>query len=177
MLVAPIAVEVDVLPTVNAESDTFVSTCTALTWFIARPSSSAAIIRTAVGVPCPSSVQPWNNVTVLSGFTCSHESICVASGGPGKAPVCNAEVAAGSFAARAPFTATPVRPRPITRAPPPLRNDLRESSASERSLAAGCAPVAGSGVVAALITHPVPILIRGYFPSLRFAITSIPLSQ
>ena len=84
MLVAPIAVEVEVLPTVNADSDTFVSTCTCVTWSIASPSSSAAIIRTAVGVPWPSSVQPANSVTVLSELTWSHESTWVASGGPGK---------------------------------------------------------------------------------------------
>ena len=51
MLVAPIAVKVDELPTVKAESDTFVSTFAAVTWSTERPSSSAAIIRTDVGVP------------------------------------------------------------------------------------------------------------------------------
>jgi hypothetical protein len=51
MLVAPIAVRVDELPAANADSDTFVSTCADPTWSIDSPSSSAAIIRTAVGDP------------------------------------------------------------------------------------------------------------------------------
>jgi hypothetical protein len=66
MLVAVIAVGVELLATVNAEIDTFVSTRAALTWSSESPSSSAAIIRTAVGVPCPHSDHPWKRVTVLS---------------------------------------------------------------------------------------------------------------
>ena len=49
------------------DTDTFVSSWAAVTWSIDRPSSSAAIWRTAVGVPWPISAQPWNSVTVLSG--------------------------------------------------------------------------------------------------------------
>jgi len=51
MLRAPMAVAVELLPTVNADRDTLVSTCAAPTCSSDRPSSSAAIIRTAVGVP------------------------------------------------------------------------------------------------------------------------------
>ena len=77
MLVAPIALRVEPQPTANALIETLVSSCAAVTCAIERPSSSAAICRIAVGVPWPSSATPWNSVTVLSGFTWSHESICV----------------------------------------------------------------------------------------------------
>src|SRR6266566_9641521 len=124
MLVAPIAVYVDELATASAERETFVSSCAAVTWSIDSPSSSAAIIRTAVGDPCPISAQPWNSVTVLSGLTWSHESIWVGSGGPGTAPMWRDEVAPGLFAA----SAAGASERPATTVPLCLRNVLRESS-------------------------------------------------
>ena len=69
-LVGPNAVFVAWLPTVEAESDTFVSTGASLIWSYDIPSSSAAIMRVAVGVPCPSSTQPVYRVAVLSELIC-----------------------------------------------------------------------------------------------------------
>ena len=49
--VAPIASKVELLPAANAEIETLVSIWAAFTCAISRPSSSAAIMRSAVGEP------------------------------------------------------------------------------------------------------------------------------
>ena len=63
---------------------------------------------------------------MLSGLICSQESTWVGSGGPPSAPVCDATVAVGLFAAPAAPTALPAMLTPITNVPPLRRNDLRE---------------------------------------------------
>jgi hypothetical protein len=124
MLVGRIAVLVDELAAANACTDTFVSSWAAVTWSKDSPSSSAAIWRIAVGEPCPISVQPWKSVTVLSGLTCSHESICAGSGGPGTVPRWRGEAAVGLLEA----WAVPAADSPRTRLPAPRRNVFREKS-------------------------------------------------
>src|SRR3954468_5461707 len=86
-------------------------------------SSSAAIISSAVGVPCPISTLPSFTDAVLSAWMTSHESTAVWSNGPidayGSTP--------------ADFDAFALIPAPTAEnatisAPPPFRNVVRENS-------------------------------------------------
>src|SRR4051794_16205987 len=81
-------------------------------------SSSATSSSSPVVDPCPSSTRPVLIVAVLSAWMARKESTCSRSDGPLEA-----------YGSSAPC-ADPTRLNPTTSAPPPLRNDLRESSIS-----------------------------------------------
>jgi hypothetical protein len=106
---------------------TSVSFVIARIWLMSMKSSSAATISRPVIEPWPSSTLPSLTDAVLSALITSHESIRLESAGP------NDENGCGSAAPAArPARAAPPIEKPTTSAPPPLRNDVRESSRSCR---------------------------------------------
>src|SRR5262245_34335680 len=114
------AVRIELDPYVPPVSGvTFVSTLTQRICEMSMPSSSAAIISSPSEVPCPSSTRPDLIVAVLSPWIATHESIEFGSYG--------ALLANGLSAACALPASTPSELKPTTSAPPPFRNDRRDS--------------------------------------------------